>query len=213
MPQGRCSGCGDETFLPPFGGGTCFLCATDGQPNRHAPTGGALAEDAVRSDPTADWWEPSEEQTEIADLFDEVQTRYHGAIRVDAIVASRFDRSVRSYLKRRDGLTSYEQRELEEREDRRRTKRARAALRREAVAGVRRERQERESRERSQREKHERRVAAYADRVEATKIRRNGGGNYADPMKLETARRMRLEGASLRRIAAATGLHRETVRA
>ncbi len=72
MPWGRCSGCNDLGPLPPFGEGLCFICATDGPPGTHTPTGGALTEDQVAPDPTAGWTELSEEQSEILDLFAEL---------------------------------------------------------------------------------------------------------------------------------------------
>lgn len=45
IPFGRCSGCREDTHLPPFGDGLCFLCATDGPPMGATPTGGAVHED------------------------------------------------------------------------------------------------------------------------------------------------------------------------
>ncbi len=44
MPHGVCSGCREEGPLPPFGGGLCFLCATDGPAGEHVPAGRALDE-------------------------------------------------------------------------------------------------------------------------------------------------------------------------
>lgn len=74
MPHGRCSGCGDIGPLPPFGGGMCFLCATDGPPGQHTPSGGALQEDADAR--RWDAW-PSDDEIELRDevraLFDDAQ--------------------------------------------------------------------------------------------------------------------------------------------
>src|SRR5271166_2091291 len=212
MPRGRCAGCREESFLPPFGEGMCFLCATDGPPLTTEPTGGALSEDGTCSDPTAGWVEVDEFQVDIMELFAEQQVLHQRAIAGDAYYAQRFDRTVRARVERRDGLTSYEQRELEEREERGRQKKRRASLRREALGRVHADRRERERRVHAAQVKHERRVRETTDRIRETKKRRNGAGHYADPLKLVRACEMRAAGASLRQIARETGLHKETVR-
>lgn len=90
MPRGVCAGCGDESDLPPFADGMCFLCATDGPPGSRTPTGGALPEglDARRyvdapSDEEIDRWR------EILAIFEEAQGRT-GAESLGANYADRF---------------------------------------------------------------------------------------------------------------------------
>lgn len=190
----------------------CFICATDGPPGANEPTGRALAEDGVRTDPTADWVEVDDHQKDIAELFAEQQHRWSGAISGDAIRAQRFDRTVRARFKIRVGLTSYEQRELDEREERRQKQKRRASLRREAVEQIRADHREREGRVHDAKARHELRVLETATRISETKRRRNGAGHYADPSKLDRARELRAAGMSLRQIARETGLHKETIR-
>ena len=76
MPIGRCAGCGDETCLPPFGEGLCFLCATDGPPGSVQTTGGAVSEDV---DARRQAWPVSDQEVdrmrEVLDLFAEAQAR------------------------------------------------------------------------------------------------------------------------------------------
>lgn len=76
MPRGFCPGCGDESDLPPFADGMCFLCATDGPPGQHVPTGGAVHED-TDARRWVNW--PSDDDLELHDevraIFDEAQLR------------------------------------------------------------------------------------------------------------------------------------------
>jgi hypothetical protein len=89
MPFGYCRGCGQLGPLPPFGEQMCFLCATDGPPGETSRTGGAMAEGETRADPTADWWDPSDRQIEIAELFVEAQC----AASTKATLANPFERT------------------------------------------------------------------------------------------------------------------------
>jgi len=96
MPYGMCRGCGDEGPLPPFGGGLCFLCATDGPPGDRSTTGRAVAEDAAAPDPTAGWNEElSEDQIAILELFAEASVlsergRVRAALFADALTVVRY---------------------------------------------------------------------------------------------------------------------------
>ena len=73
MPRGRCAGCGEDTLLPPFGEGLCFLCATDGPSGARSPTGRAVHEGAdARREARLD---VDLRQAEIAELFAEASAR------------------------------------------------------------------------------------------------------------------------------------------
>jgi hypothetical protein len=206
LPTGRCSGCNEETHLPSFGDGMCFLCATDGPPGEWSPTGRATVGERA----TYDFLTEAEEErlADVQDIFAEAQAIHWPAIRLDAISAQRFNRSVRARSKIREGLTSYEQRELDKREERRRLKRRQIRLHREAVKLVRDKRLERERQSERASGRHQRQVATY----EENKRRRNGAGYYANAEKILQAQTLRVAGWSLRAIAKKTGMHKDTVR-
>jgi hypothetical protein len=200
MPRGICSGCGGEEFLPPFGDGMCFLCATDGPPGDHTPTGSALAEGL---DARREAWAVSdadfERRVEILGEFDSHQAHWARAIGQAHYRSQRFvtwtrpSRNDRIYVPKNLGPTVEELKARVER-------RQRQAIRAAAMESV--------------RIRIESRVVAHevhADRIQRTINHRNGSGNYAPAEKIELARDMRGRGLSLRAIARETGLSKCTV--
>jgi hypothetical protein len=71
MPFGRCDGCGDDTYRPPFGGGLCFLCATDGVPGECSAAISAAGEGEDKRHQAWPSDEEIERHDEVRDLFDE----------------------------------------------------------------------------------------------------------------------------------------------
>lgn len=69
--------------LPPFGGGMCFLCATDGPPGRYSPAIWALSEDVDARKAEAEDEDRDERRNDIEDIFAEaaehgLDRRVHG---------------------------------------------------------------------------------------------------------------------------------------
>lgn len=189
MPRGLCSGCGERAVLPPFGAGHCFLCATDGPPGERTPTIGARQEDWTPSVDLFD--EPSDaEEQRAAEVLEEFRSHQDGHAR--AVLREHY-RSQRFTEWR---AASYERRAAVSPELGPTVAQLRARLAKRArIAAL------------------EARPAQHARDVAVTKLARNGSGNYAPEEKVAAVHRLREQGLSLRLIAKATGLDRETVRA
>ncbi len=198
MPRGVCSGCGAEEFLPPFGDGMCFLCATDGPPDSRQPTGGALDEDAdARRDEEPDAYD--ERQRDILEEFAALQSRWSSAARWAHHRAQRhatWTRTARRDRSRDRGPFGPTVEELEARMARRRVAETRAAARKAEQAEV---------------EFRSAAPAIYAKRVQAVRERRHGAGRYVDEHIVARARQLRDSGLSIRAIARQTGLARQTI--
>jgi hypothetical protein len=204
MPRGICHGCGTEEYLPPFGEGLCFLCATDGPPNNRSCTGSALGEDADARRATG----PSDRDLRI---HDEVQAEFDGH-------QGRWARAIGSAHYRSQRFTTWVP--VARRERRQSTTGQWGPTVEELQARVERNRREDEARrERSARIVRlkimvEARLAApadYARKIGDTKQRRGGSGNYASAEKIAAAVALREKGKSIRCIVRETGLSKATV--
>lgn len=200
MPRGICSGCGLEEFLPPFGDGMCFLCATDGPPGERVPTFGAIGEDGdARRDalPLSD--RDFERRIEIVEEFGGHQERWGSAIGKSHYRSQRFETWARPARRDRIQVSANlgpTVEELKARGERRLRQQARTA--RVAIAKA----------------QIETRVIApdlYLERVRGTYVRRNGAGNFASQETIAAARRLRENGLSIRAVAKETGLSRQTI--
>lgn len=186
LPHGVCSGCGDETFLPPFGDGLCFLCATDGPPGERVAAIGAVHEDVDARRLYPELSERDEERRiAILDDFASHQQAWAWAIGAEHIRSQRFDTWTRARTTRRVVYSGPIGPTVEELR-RRVAKRNAAKVR-------------------------ERAPILYREHIDSVRERRRGGGNYAPPELVARAIELRNGGASLRAIARDTGLCRPTV--
>lgn len=199
MPRGTCKGCGGLEYLPPFGDGMCFLCATDGPPGEIRQSADRVVDDG----PEADELDRSVTlRCEILDEFADHQSRWERAIGQAHYRSQRF--KTWTLVRRRrevdQGPFGPTVEELRERELRRDRARAAEAARRARVAVL-----------VAQLEAKINAPSINMDRTRRTREKRRGAGNYVPEEKIAAAISLRRAGKSIRDIAKETGLSKVTV--
>ena len=204
MPFGFCPGCLGQAYLPDFGEGLCFLCATDGPPADPSRTGGSVREDLDGRLQYELIDEKREERVlEVLEEFSSQQERFSRAIGAAHYRSQRFTTWVKPKRYHREisaGPVGPTVAELKSRVERKRAKEERDQIRAARLGKL---REQIEARLQLPRD--------YVAQVESTRARRKGAGNFAPPEKVALAQEMRRQGASLRAIVSAVGLSKETV--